>query len=339
MMQSVEPHKENHKMANPQELINKLRETLETVSKRKLTFLLVGRTGVGKSSTVNTLIGKQVAETGDWEPTTFEVKFFESEIDGIQFELIDTPGLCDDFAALGNDDRYLKLIKEKTKEIDCMWFVSKLSETRVTADEKRGIKLISEFLGHQIWNHAIIVFTFANSVTSEKYSEALFMRTKLIRQEIANYAGEDIAINVPSVAVDNSSQTTPDGEEWLGELYSKVCNRISDRGSISFLLATKKRVTYSSKKKSKVNCPSKSTSKSNSDNQAGYYNSQSTDNYSQPINLNEYQKGQVKERIDKSMMATFGVTGASIGAVFSPVGAVIGGVLGAAIGFFASFWD
>ncbi|MFM6622607.1 MAG: GTPase, partial [Dolichospermum sp.] len=52
-----------------------------------------GRTGAGKSSTVNSLMGKTVAPAGDYEPTTMEAKNYESEIAGVKFTVIDTPGL------------------------------------------------------------------------------------------------------------------------------------------------------------------------------------------------------------------------------------------------------
>jgi len=63
-----------------------------------------------------------------------------------------------------------------------MWFVSRLHETRVTADEKRGIKIISEAFTPKVWEHAVIIFSYANSVREERYKEALEKRTELIRK-------------------------------------------------------------------------------------------------------------------------------------------------------------
>ena len=64
--------------------IRKLASVFNEASKREFTFLMLGRTGVGKSSTVNTLIGQQIAEVGDFRPTTFTVRFYQSQIQGVK---------------------------------------------------------------------------------------------------------------------------------------------------------------------------------------------------------------------------------------------------------------
>jgi len=62
------------------DFIKNLQDKLQAQIGKKFVFLLVGRTGVGKSSTVNSLMGKEIASVGDYEPTTMEVKNYDSEI-------------------------------------------------------------------------------------------------------------------------------------------------------------------------------------------------------------------------------------------------------------------
>jgi predicted GTPase len=288
--------------------------------KKKLVFLLIGRTGVGKSSTVNALIGKTVAEVGDYEATTMGVESYESELEGIKFQVIDTPGLCDDIKEAGKDQQYLDLMRSKVTQIDSMWFVSPLNETRVRSDEIQAIELITKAFGAKVWEHAVIVFTFANSVNSSKYSEALRKRTELIQKAIANCedVGLEVAQAIPSVAVDTESETTPNGEKWLGELFTKVFSRISERAAIPFFL-----MMADSIKPPSLNPLI--------DNLAGGY---------QPrIELTEEQKKEVKKRIDASIIPGLAIAGASIGSVFGPTGTAIGGGIGAAIGLIAWLWD
>jgi ABC-type transport system involved in cytochrome bd biosynthesis fused ATPase/permease subunit len=74
-------------------------------------FMLVGRTGVGKSSTINSLMGEQVADIGDSEPTTFHVSPYRLHKSGVDFTIWDTPGLCDALDN-ANDHEYMNQISK-----------------------------------------------------------------------------------------------------------------------------------------------------------------------------------------------------------------------------------
>ncbi|MEW6492749.1 MAG: GTPase [Cyanobacteriota bacterium] len=303
-------------------LLKDFQEKFEAACGKKFVFLLVGRTGVGKSSTVNTLMGQQIAPVGDYEPTTMAVEEHDSEIRGIQFKVIDTPGLCDDLEETENDYKYLELIRSKVKHIDSMWFISRLDETRVTNDEKRGIKLISEALGSKVWERAVIIFTFANNKDASNYPIALQKRTELIRKEIAKYVEAEIANNVPSVAVDNKSETTPDGEKWLGELCTKVFTRISQQAAIPFLLAATKFEKPKRQESPRYEAPRYEVA-----------------SYEHPrIEFNDRQNQEIQNRISADIIPGAALAGATAGAAFGPAGAAIGGLAGAAIGVVAWFF-
>ncbi|WP_414528659.1 GTPase [Nodularia chucula] len=303
-----------------EKFLQAFQEKVPGLRKKKLVFLLIGRTGVGKSSTVNALIGKTVAEVGDYEATTMGVESYESELEGIKFQVIDTPGLCDDIEEAGRDQEYLDLMLSKVTQIDSMWFVSPLNETRVRRDEIQAIELITKAFGTKVWEHAVIIFTFANYVNSSKYSEALRKRTELIQKAIANCedVGSEVAQAIPSLAVDTESETTPDGEKWLGELFTKVFSRISERAALPFFL-----MMADSIKPVSLNPLI--------DNTVGAYQAR--------IELTEEQKKEVKKRIDASIIPGLAIAGASIGSVFGPAGTAIGGGIGAAIGLIAWLWD
>lgn len=319
-------------------------DKLKLAQNKKFVFLLVGRTGVGKSSTVNSLMGEKIAKVGDYEATTVEVKAYDRKINDVNFTVFDTPGLCDDLEEEGNDEKYLQLMQSQVKEIDSMWFVSRLDETRVTADEKRGIKLISEAFTPKIWEHAVIIFTYANSVREERYKEALEKRTELIRKEISKYANAEIANNIPSVAVDNTSKTTPDGEEWLGELYTKVFVRMSERGILPFLIATADSVKPPRNKSKTKKKKFDNTEEPFSIQQNHRRIQQRPENFvrdQEPrINLNNTQRQVIKNKIiDAGIVSALALGGASIGSAFGPVGAVIGGAFGAVVGLIAWLWN
>ncbi len=106
-----------------------LRE-LERIRRTPVRIALVGRTGAGKSSTVNRLIGAEVAEVGNFEPVTPTVEHYTGTIDGFSYEVYDTPGLCDDLPNRGNDGRYIELMQSRITPPDLWLYVARLPDNR-----------------------------------------------------------------------------------------------------------------------------------------------------------------------------------------------------------------
>ena len=348
--------------------IQKLKSVFKEASKREFNFLLLGRTGVGKSSTVNALIGENIAEVGDFTATTFQVKPYKSQIQGINYSIIDTPGLCDNRPEKHQDELYLKEIKKRILSIDCVWFTTPLNETRLRSDELYGIKVITKVFGKEIWDRSIIVFTFADLIPPEKYFFTLQQRTNLIVSAIQEYSGEAIAKQIPSVGVSNITDRTPNGELWLGELYTKVFVRISKKGALPFLLATSNRLKetnpeqeiiekknkYLDSKSINQECKNASVKKlqklnddflphgKTEDIGTEKYKHKNKSSPSSAIVLTENQQLEIKTHIQNDLaneidpviisnLANIGtLVGLSSGNI---VGAVAGAVIGAAIGF------
>ena len=276
-------------MRNNNREMQKALEELRELLARKCTFLLVGRTGVGKSSTINSLLGQKVARVGHYEPTTVKVETFDAVIEGVQFSVIDTPGLCDGIDEK-TDYRRIKEIFSKVSKIDCMLFVSELDAARVTGDEKRGIRLITESFGADVWKHAVIVFTFADRVSSETYTQRINKRTKLVQAEIRQHASLSEDFHIPAVAVANGHEKTPDGDPWLGKFYTQVAGRISQRAAVSFFMGTAPGLPEGA--------------------------------------LNEKQQGEVKVKVVSALAATGGALGMVFGPAGIFVGTGIGALFG-----------
>jgi predicted GTPase len=207
------------------------------VSNKRLVFFVAGRTGWGKSSTVNSLLDRELCPVNDDEPQTAEVTGHDFEMNGVKGTIFDTPGLCD---GSGNEQEYIKMIRSKVRNPHAMLYVSRLDETRPEND-RQVIKIISEALGNSLWENTVIVFTFANHVKASDYKRKLDQRKKQIQELIKEELIKDhiydanIAYNIPSVAIDNHSKTTPDGKEWLGFFFTAIVERVSKEGTIALL--------------------------------------------------------------------------------------------------------
>ncbi|MEZ2226584.1 MULTISPECIES: GTPase [unclassified Microcoleus] len=220
--------------------IQALERMLANTKKKPLVFFVVGRTGWGKSSTVNSLVGKEVSKVNRYKAETADVVGFDFEINGVKATVFDTPGLCD---GSGNDEAYIDLIRSKVRTPDSMLYVSRLDETR-SENDLRAIKIISYALGPIVWQYAVIVFTFANNIEPWEYQEQLRIKKQIILQTIADVIGDgNMPGQIPVVAIDNKRKTTPDGKEWLGNLFTAIVDRVSKEGTVALLAMLTEHIT------------------------------------------------------------------------------------------------
>ena len=153
-------------------------------------FLLVGRTGVGKSSFINAAFGSYIAETSEYEACTKIVEHYAYKTPLGDVSLIDTPGLAEDDEAC--DEAYLSLVRAKVNlaQIYATIYVSRLDETRFRPDEKRTLRLLTNRLGASIWNRSILVLTFAASIPNHQLEIVAEKRSQQIFEFIQNLTKE-----------------------------------------------------------------------------------------------------------------------------------------------------
>jgi GTPase Era involved in 16S rRNA processing len=146
------------------------------------TYLLIGRSGVGKSSFVNSFFGASLAPISHVDACTTDVEEYPpSGFTGLysSIRLLDTPGLMEGDES--KDDVYLRRIADSLRHItlDGVIFVSELG-TRFRPVESDFLGKITRTLGPPIWNSAWLALTRAAEVPREIRDE----RTEVFVTEI-----------------------------------------------------------------------------------------------------------------------------------------------------------
>ena len=139
-------------------------ETIEKIKAIKsVRILFTGRTGVGKSTLINSLVGKVVATEGDdLNPQTMEVQSYTTNLNNVDITVWDSPGLQD---GTDNEESYIKQMSAKCGQgCDLVVYCIKMTENRFATDEIEAIKILTKAFGEDIWRNAVFVLTYANHV-------------------------------------------------------------------------------------------------------------------------------------------------------------------------------
>ena len=176
--QNEDLNKDKSKIYLPKEKLNKIEIknlnknknlTNEEIEKAKENgYILIGKTGVGKTSLLNILYGENIGIVGYSSKSETNVSNYycikdNIDSDYIYFCIVDTPGLYDTNGRekdKGQKEDIIKLVSEEKIKVRGIFFLSNFQNERFDSSEQNTlIEYNAIFPLKEFWNRIILIFT------------------------------------------------------------------------------------------------------------------------------------------------------------------------------------
>ncbi|CAI9781108.1 unnamed protein product [Fraxinus pennsylvanica] len=217
---------------------------LETERKDDLDFnvniLVLGKSGVGKSATINSIFGEEKAPIDAFETGTTSVKEISGFIDGVKVVVSDTPGLKSSVMEQAYNRNVLSSVKKFTKKSspDVVFYVDRLDAQTRDLNDLPLLRTVTSSLGPSIWRSAIVTLTHGASAppdgpsgTPLSYEAFVAQRSHVVQQSIGHAVGDlrmmspslmnpvSLVENHPSCRKNRDGQKIlPNGQIWRSQL-------------------------------------------------------------------------------------------------------------------------
>ena len=225
-------------------------DRLLEVGVRPIRILVTGKTGTGKSSLINGIIGDNVTEEGSsLDPTTTKVEQFKRTVRGVPMLVFDSPGLQD---GTENEKEYLLDMERKCKKVDLVLYTMKMNDKRLYKEDVEAMKKLTNAFGVKFWASSMFVMTFANDIRSPAkpddedenritFETSLHQWTEKLPTVLENdlNVSKEVARSIPVVPAGYYKNIhLPGRRYWFSQFWKSALDRMkefSDEG-YSFML-------------------------------------------------------------------------------------------------------
>ncbi|MBR0150882.1 MAG: 50S ribosome-binding GTPase [Synergistaceae bacterium] len=292
----------------------KVFDILLNMRNQKINLMITGGTGVGKSSTINALFGREISRVGiHAEPETMEISKYELND---KITLWDSPGLGDGMKDTEHARKIVDLLHRKDSSGAYMIDLVLVIVDAASRDLGTTYSLISDVivpnLGDDNDKRTRIIaalnkcdavmprhWDYTNSRPDAKLTAELDSRADTFRRRVKETTGVDVDTMYYSAGYKEDDNGEQDKPYNLAKLLSLILNHTPDKKRLVLM------------------------------------DNVSRDKEAWKSNDRDYSKD-IRDSVSKGIRATAGaVTGAKIGATIAgPIGAVVGGIIGGIVGWF-----